>query len=153
MYRGIIQHRGFITEYLRDQILSRPLEQPIGRGRIYRVVHDTTKRDVIPSLTMAPAARLVDRCRIRTAGGATPPSVCWSSATIDGGGAAADFRAGAREAADTAARVVDAGRHGRARRDVRHRALGDASRDVRVAGVRLAERWLRAGDARMQAAT
>ena len=40
MYRGIIQHKGYITEYLRDQILSRKLEQPQGHGRIYRVVHD-----------------------------------------------------------------------------------------------------------------
>src|SRR6185312_9339066 len=45
LYRGIIQHKGFITEYLRDQILSRHLEQPTGNGRIYRVVNDTTKRD------------------------------------------------------------------------------------------------------------
>ena len=44
MYRGIIQHRGYITEYLRDQIVSRKLEQPIGHGRIWRVVHDTTRR-------------------------------------------------------------------------------------------------------------
>ena len=34
LYRGIIQHRGYITEYLRDQILSRQLEQPTGLGRI-----------------------------------------------------------------------------------------------------------------------
>ena len=35
----------YITEYLRDQILKRKLEQPIHMGRIYRVVHDTTPRD------------------------------------------------------------------------------------------------------------
>ena len=45
MYRGIIQHRAYITEYLRDQIKSRQLEQPIGLGRIYRVVHESTRRD------------------------------------------------------------------------------------------------------------
>ena len=39
MYHGIIQHRDYITEYLRDQILSRKLEAPIGHGRIYRIVH------------------------------------------------------------------------------------------------------------------
>src|SRR5262249_33098825 len=34
IYRGIIQHKGYITEYLRDHILSHKLEQPIARGRI-----------------------------------------------------------------------------------------------------------------------
>ena len=42
MYRGIIEHRISITEYLRDQIVARKLEQPVGYGRIYRVMHDTT---------------------------------------------------------------------------------------------------------------
>ena len=55
MYRGIIQHKGYITEYLRDQILSRKLEQPPGHGRIYRVVHDTTKRGPKPALSTATA--------------------------------------------------------------------------------------------------
>ena len=41
MYHGIIQHKGYITEYLRDQILSRKLDRPQGHGRIYRVVHET----------------------------------------------------------------------------------------------------------------
>src|SRR5204863_2577312 len=59
MYRGIIQHRGFITEYLRDHILSRSLEQTIGHGRIWRVVHETTTRGPNPSLTRASAAALV----------------------------------------------------------------------------------------------
>ena len=43
MYHGIIQHRDFITEYLRDQILSRQLQGPLGHGRIYRIVHDSTR--------------------------------------------------------------------------------------------------------------
>ena len=51
MYHGIIQHRGFITEYLRDQILSRKLDSRLGHGRIYRIVHDTTRRDPKPSLS------------------------------------------------------------------------------------------------------
>ena len=59
IYRGIIQHRGFITEYLRDQILSRSLEQPIARGRIWRVVHDTLRRGSEAGL----APRLASRAR------------------------------------------------------------------------------------------
>jgi glucose/arabinose dehydrogenase/mono/diheme cytochrome c family protein len=38
MYRGVIQHRIFVTTYLRNQIIERGLEAPIGMGRIYRVV-------------------------------------------------------------------------------------------------------------------
>lgn len=37
MYRGIIQHEIFLTDYLREQIISRDLEKPIGLGRIYRI--------------------------------------------------------------------------------------------------------------------
>lgn len=42
MYRGIIEHRISITMYLREQILSRQLDEGTGYGRIYRVVHDTS---------------------------------------------------------------------------------------------------------------
>lgn len=38
MYRGIIQHKLFLTKYLKDEILKRDLEEPLGFGRIYRVV-------------------------------------------------------------------------------------------------------------------
>jgi len=42
MYRGIIQHKTYLTEYLAGEIRSRNLEQPIGLGRIYRITHDET---------------------------------------------------------------------------------------------------------------
>jgi mono/diheme cytochrome c family protein/glucose/arabinose dehydrogenase len=48
MYRGIIEHRLSLTVYLRDYILGRRLEQHTGFGRIYRVAHETTRRDVSP---------------------------------------------------------------------------------------------------------
>ncbi|MAB81205.1 MAG: dehydrogenase [Planctomycetes bacterium] len=38
MYRGIIQHRIFVTSFLRKQILERGLEEPVGLGRIWRIV-------------------------------------------------------------------------------------------------------------------
>ncbi len=38
MYRGILQHRMFVTSFLRRQILERGLEEPLGLGRIWRVV-------------------------------------------------------------------------------------------------------------------
>src|SRR6185312_5088151 len=59
-YHGIIQNKGFITEYLRDQILSRKLDRPNGHGRIYRIVHDTTRRDRKPALSKATPAQLVE---------------------------------------------------------------------------------------------
>jgi mono/diheme cytochrome c family protein len=40
MYRGIIQHKGFLTHYLIGNILDRKLEEPYDRGRIWRVVPD-----------------------------------------------------------------------------------------------------------------
>jgi mono/diheme cytochrome c family protein/glucose/arabinose dehydrogenase len=38
MYRGVIQHKNFVTTWLRRQILARGLEQPLGLGRLWRVV-------------------------------------------------------------------------------------------------------------------
>jgi mono/diheme cytochrome c family protein/glucose/arabinose dehydrogenase len=60
MYRGIIEHRLSLTVYLRDHILKRKLEQPTGWGRIYRVVHETTRRDTRRTLSGASLAQLVD---------------------------------------------------------------------------------------------
>jgi putative membrane-bound dehydrogenase-like protein len=38
MYHGVIQHKTYMTPYLRDQILSRGLDKPAsGLGRIYRI--------------------------------------------------------------------------------------------------------------------
>jgi mono/diheme cytochrome c family protein/glucose/arabinose dehydrogenase len=59
LYRGIIEHRISITVYLRDQIFERKLEGPTGYGRIYRVVHETTKRDTTSTLAKASPADLV----------------------------------------------------------------------------------------------
>jgi mono/diheme cytochrome c family protein/glucose/arabinose dehydrogenase len=41
--RGIIQHKAFLTYYLAANIQERKLEQPIGLGRIYRIVPDAKK--------------------------------------------------------------------------------------------------------------
>jgi mono/diheme cytochrome c family protein len=59
MYRGIIQHKGYMTEYLRDYVLKHDLEQPNSFGRIYRVVHETTRRDTTPLPRSATTAQLV----------------------------------------------------------------------------------------------
>lgn len=43
MYRGLIQHKAYVTPYLREQTLSRKLELPIHLGRIWRIVPDDWK--------------------------------------------------------------------------------------------------------------
>jgi glucose/arabinose dehydrogenase/mono/diheme cytochrome c family protein len=43
MYRGIIQHKGFLTHYLIANIKDRKLEEPVNQGRIWRIVPDGAK--------------------------------------------------------------------------------------------------------------
>lgn len=43
MYHGILQHRIFMTSYLRKQVEERGLAEGLGMGRIYRIVPDNTK--------------------------------------------------------------------------------------------------------------
>lgn len=59
MYRGVIQHRNYVTSFLRDQVEKRGLEQPIGRGRIWRVLPTDHERTVQPPVRAADAAGLV----------------------------------------------------------------------------------------------
>ena len=59
MYRGIIQHRTFITDYLEQKISERGLEQPVGYGRIYRIVHTSQKRSTPARLSSAGSPELV----------------------------------------------------------------------------------------------
>lgn len=52
MYRGIIQHKSFLTHYLIANIADRKLEQPYDMGRIWRIVPDKAER---PKATKLPA--------------------------------------------------------------------------------------------------
>lgn len=48
MYRGIIQHKTYLTPYLKGQIGKRDLTQPLSAGRIYKVVpKNTTAKPVL----------------------------------------------------------------------------------------------------------
>jgi mono/diheme cytochrome c family protein/glucose/arabinose dehydrogenase len=58
-HRGIIQHRLYVTTYLRNQILDRGLEKPTGLGRIYRVVYDPKRPEPKPALSKARSEELV----------------------------------------------------------------------------------------------
>lgn len=59
LYRGIIEHVIFMMPYLRNQILSRGLDKPIGLGRIYRIVHEGRPLGPRPRLSRASNTELV----------------------------------------------------------------------------------------------
>ena len=57
MHRGVIQHKTYVTPYLRDQIASRGLETPLDLGRIYRV----TRSGAVPGERARLSAATNDR--------------------------------------------------------------------------------------------
>ena len=63
MYRGIIQHRIYLTTYLRQQIEERGLADGLGMGRIYRIVPDVkgAPKPVVFDLTKESPSQLVSR--------------------------------------------------------------------------------------------
>ncbi|MFK5921337.1 MAG: c-type cytochrome [Verrucomicrobiota bacterium] len=58
-YRGILQHKDYVTSYLRAQILDRELDKHLGRGRIYRAVHQSAKPGPQPSMLGKTANQLI----------------------------------------------------------------------------------------------
>jgi len=52
-YRGIIQHRIYMTSFLRQQVLERGLDEPVGLGRIWRIVPEDARRARPPRLSGA----------------------------------------------------------------------------------------------------
>ncbi|MBL0169834.1 MAG: c-type cytochrome [Gemmatimonadaceae bacterium] len=152
MYRGIIQHRTYITDYLEEKIRERGLETPPGHGRIYRIVYDSTGRGAPPRLSAMSSTQLVatlahangwwrmtaQRLLVERRDTLAAPAVhallrhtdarvrlhaLW---TLDGLGML------------DAATVMS--------------ALADASPHVRAAAVRLAEPWIARDDATIRAA-
>jgi glucose/arabinose dehydrogenase/mono/diheme cytochrome c family protein len=59
LYRGALQHRIYVTSYLRSQIEQRHLEAPLHRGRIYRVLPESAPRRPAPKLEQASSEELV----------------------------------------------------------------------------------------------
>lgn len=59
MYRGLIQHRLFVTSWLRKQVIARGLEKPVGMGRIWRVRAASEERQSAARLDRSEAAELV----------------------------------------------------------------------------------------------
>lgn len=63
MYRGILQHRIFMTTFLRKQILERKLDQNVGLGRIYRISQDDAIYESPLDLTALTNQQLVSMLR------------------------------------------------------------------------------------------
>ncbi|HEX9784693.1 MAG TPA: hypothetical protein VGA56_18450, partial [Opitutaceae bacterium] len=62
MYRGIIQHRIYLTSFLRQQVEERGLSEGLGMGRIYRVVPEgATPPKARFNLSRESTAQLVSR--------------------------------------------------------------------------------------------
>ncbi len=60
MYHGILQHRTYVTSYLREQILKRNLDKENNtRGRIYRVVWTGKEPGKMPNMENETSAELV----------------------------------------------------------------------------------------------
>ena len=169
LYRGILEHRISMTIYLRDYNIARKLEQPTGFGRIYRVVHDTTRRDTSRALSTAPPAQLVATL--------SHPNGWWrdtaqrllverGSLPREGGGAAQPPVNAVRRVVPALVELAERGKDSRARLHALWtldgidaiepatvtKALEDPSRAMRVAAIRIAERWLSVPDHPMQAA-
>ena len=143
MYRGIIQHRTYITEYLRDQIASRRLEQPTGLGRIYRVMHESTVRDSsrVPPETSWLVGQLshpngwrrdaAQRTLIERGATTITPTLSHMARQDSTGRLHALWTLDALDAIEPAQVLA---------------ALKENPRALRVAAIRIAERWL--GDAK-----
>ena len=154
MYRGVIQQRADITEYLRDHIITHKLEKPTALGRIYRVVHETTKRDT----TTASNGRLTTTQLIDLL---SHPNGWWRETAQR-----VLIERGDRTSVTALGRLAATAKEPRTKLhalwtldgldalqpDVVIKALDDSSRDVRMSALRLSERWLTEGNTAVQAA-
>jgi putative membrane-bound dehydrogenase-like protein len=157
MYRGIIEHRLSLTLYLRDHILERKLNQATGFGRVYRVVHETTRRDTSRTLSHASPAQLVDV--LSDSGGwwrDTAQRLLVERADRLRARGAAELSDAGRAVVLALTKLATDAKDWRTRlralwtldgidaieQAMVMRALEDPSRDVRVSAIRLAERWL-----------
>jgi len=143
MYRGLIQHRLFVTSFLRKQVLARGLEKPVGMGRVWRVVSAKAER--------VKAARL-DRAEVPELVGALGSANGWTRDTaqrllVEEHEGSAQAHKLLREAAmfsKSALQRVHAlwalEGMGGVTKEVVVSALGNEDARVRMAGVRVSER-------------
>jgi hypothetical protein len=170
MYRGILEHRISLTTYLRDYVLAGRLAEPTGFGRIYRIVHESSRRDTSRALATASPAHLVSELshpngwRRDTAqrllverGSRRPPAE----------GVPAEASADTvRPVIPSLVRLAEGAKDWRTRLHALWtldgidavepatvtQALDDPSPDVRASAIRVAERWLGEANHPIQAA-
>ena len=105
MYRGVIQHKNFVTTFLRRQIEARQLSQPIGLGRIWRITAKEGGSGQAPvDLAQATAPGLVDA--LASANGALRDLALREIVQRQLVGSADAARARLRDDARPAARIV-----------------------------------------------
>ena len=152
MYRGVVQEAIYWTDYLRDYIKAADLQQPIGHGRIWRIVHDTTRRDRAPALSKATTAQLVQTL--------SHPNGWWRDTAQR-----LIVERYAKEATPLLTKLLGQTPDWRVKLHALwtldgldaldapsvQKSLGDKSADVRAAAIRLSERWLREGNAPLTA--
>jgi mono/diheme cytochrome c family protein/glucose/arabinose dehydrogenase len=153
MYRGVVQEGQYQTDYLRAYIAEHKLETPVGLGRIWRIVHDSTRRDRKPALSKETPARFVELL--------SHPNGWWRDAAQrllverHEQSVTAQLKELATTAADERTRLhalwtldgidaIDA--------ETVRSALASASAHIRAAAVRIAERWLSDPQSSIQAA-
>lgn len=145
MYRGVVQAGGLWSGYLTEYIKSHEMELPVGRGRIWRVVHGSAgaRRPAPPALSKATPEQLVrtlsnpkgwwrdtaQQLLVQRGATAVAPALMTLA------GSAPDWRT--RLHALWTLDGLDAIDVATVRK-----ALGDVNADVRAAAVRLSERWL-----------
>jgi len=143
MYRGVIQHLQYQSEYLKNQIRARGLVEPTGLGRIYRVVHETTTRGERPALSAKTPAQLVPVL--------AHPNGWWRDTAqrllVERGDtsvapALASLVASAPDPRTRLHALWTLDGLGALDAAVVQRALRDAAPEVRAAAIRVAEPWL-----------
>ncbi len=144
MYRGIIQHRIYMTSFLRKQVDDRGLADGVGMGRIYRIVPEGATRSKVKfDLAKESSAQLVTRLRAANSWWRDtaqrllverrdPASVGPLKETV---------RSGVPLAKLHALWTLDG--IGQLDRDTVLGALKDGDERVAAAAIRLAEKWLR----------
>lgn len=148
MHRGVIQHKTYLTDYLKEQVIARGLERPLDMGRIYRIVPDRAVVPATPRLGSLTNARLVDQL--------SHPDM-WRRTTAQrllierqASEEAIALRRLARQHRDPITRLhalwtldgLAAARPGVISPEDALAAMADADDDVVIAGLRIAERWL-----------
>lgn len=151
MYRGVVQAGGIWSAYLTDYIKAHEMELPVGKGRIWRVVHgnpstgsgQAARRPAAPALSRATPRQLVQtlsnpkgwwrdtaqRLLVERGDTSVAPALTTLAAS------APDWRT--RLHALWTLDGLDVIEVASVRK-----ALADPNSDVRASGVRLSERWL-----------